>query len=206
MSVVGQNFIAAFGTPNPAAPNGIFLRRAFQSGWLATHAEIGSGWFLDGFLYLFGEGVSDLQPCLDAWAFLVPPCSDRRILGRNAYGAILVLDNGDSPDEQLVRVLDPFTVTYDGAPNWQFMNLIGRALPKGEMPTFLDHRAYDDWRKANDVDRLDLDDVLGIKVPKALGGELVADNLQLDGIVDYYQTTGPIYEKAFASIQRGKEA
>jgi hypothetical protein len=200
MSVVGENFMAAFGAPNPPTPNGVFLRRAFQSGWLAIHAEIGSGWFLDGFLYLFGEGLSDLQPCLDAWSFMMPACSDRRILGRNAYGAILVLDHGDSPDEQIVRILDPFTVTYDGAQNWQFSSLIGRALPKREMPTFLDNGAYDAWRKANGVDRLDLDDVLGIKVPKALRGELTVDNLQLDGIVDYYQSTAPIYEKAFASM------
>ena len=36
------------------------------------------------------------------------------ILGRNAYGAILVLDNANDPMEQRVRILDPFTVTYDG--------------------------------------------------------------------------------------------
>ncbi len=206
MSAVGQAFVDAFGKPDPAAPNGLVLSRAYRGFWSNVHSEIGSGWYLDGFLYLFGEGLSELQPCLDAWAFLMHPCDDRRIVGRNAYGAILVLEKNNTPTEERVYLLDPYTVTYDGAPHWQFSSLIGRALPKGEMPTFLDHRAYDDWRKANDVDRLDLDDVLGIKVPKALGGELVADNLQLDGIVDYYQTTGPIYEKAFASIQRGKEA
>jgi hypothetical protein len=42
--------------------------------------------------------------------------------------------------------------------------------------------------------------VLGIKVPKGLGGKLELDNLQLDGIVDYYQSTGPIYAKAFAKL------
>jgi hypothetical protein len=206
MSVVGQSFIAAFGPPDPPAPSGLTFQSWAQRGWDRLYSEIGAGWYLDGFLYLFGEGLAALQPCLEAWSFLIPPCSDRRILGRNAYGAILVIDNSDSPEGERVYILDPFTVTYDGAANWQFINLIGRALPQREMPTFLDNRPYDAWRKANAVDRLDLDDVLGIKVPKALGGKLAVENLQLDNIVSYYQTTAPIYEKAFASIKLDKEA
>ena len=118
------------------------------------------------------------------------------ILGRNAYGAILVLDNANDPMEQRVRILDPFTVTYDGDPDLQFGNMIGNWLPKGgwygrgELPTFLDDRAYRDWRQHHGLKdvRLDFDDVLGIKVPRALGGDLTAE---LEHIVDYYQTTGP---------------
>jgi hypothetical protein len=201
MSAVSDAFVAAFGLPSPATPNGIHMPRAFRGLWNSIHSKIGSGWFLDGFLYLFGEGLETLQPCLDAWSFLVPPRSERRIIGRNAYGAILTLDYVEGPDDERVFLLDPFTATYDGSPTWQLTSLIGRALPKREMPTFLDNGAYDAWRKANGVDRLDLDDVLGIKVPKALGGELTVDNLQLDGIVDYYQSTAPIYEKAFASMK-----
>jgi hypothetical protein len=203
MSAVGEAFKKAFGKPDPATPHGIRFRNAgFQGSWESLHQEIGAGWFRDGFLYLFGEGLDSLTPCLDAWSFLVPPCDDRMIIGRNAYGALLVLDNGHSPYEERVYLLDPFTVTYATAPNIQFTNLIGRALPRRELPTFLDDSAYQQWREENNAGRLDLDDVLGIKVPRALGGQLTADNVQLDGIVDYYQSTAPIYADAFAKARK----
>jgi len=104
------------------------------------------------------------------------------------------------PGEEHVYILDPFTVTYATDPNLAFKNLIGYWLPRNELPEFLDDSAYKTWIKENDAGRLDLDDVLGIKVPKSLGGKLTAGNLQIDGIVDYYQTTAPIYAKAFASL------
>jgi hypothetical protein len=43
-----------------------------------------------------------------------------------------------------------------------------------------------------------------IRRPRVL--KLPADNLQLDTMIDYYQTTGPIYAEAFASPQRGHNA
>jgi hypothetical protein len=79
-----------------------------------------------------------------------------------------------------------------------FTNLIGRWLPRNELTGFLDDAAYRDWLTENNVARLELDDVLGIKIPQALGGTLTASNLQLDGMVDYYQTTAPIYRAALA--------
>jgi hypothetical protein len=200
MSAVSEAFVGAFGAPDPAAPNGVHLGPV-QAIWDSLHKKVGSGWFRGGFLYLFGEGLGAFGPCLEAWSFLVPPCADRRIIGRNAYGALLVLDNVSTPPEERVKLLDPFTVTFTEIPNTRFVSLIGRALPKAEVPVFLEDRAYLDWRKENNVDRLDLDDVLGIKAPKALGGELVPANLQLDGMVDYYQTTAPIYAKAFAKLK-----
>jgi hypothetical protein len=54
---------------------------------------------------------------------------------------------------------------------------------------------------ANNVARLDLGDILGIKIPRVLGAELVVGNLQLDTMTDYYQTTAPIYVKAFARLK-----
>jgi hypothetical protein len=91
MSAVGEAFVKAFGKPDPATPNGVtFSMPGLQGSWESLHKEIGSGWYRDGFLYLFGEGLDALKPCLEAWSFLVPPCDDRVIIGRNAYGAILV--------------------------------------------------------------------------------------------------------------------
>lgn len=199
---VDEAFIRALGRPDPATPSGLRFAPWLQRTWDRLHPKIGSGWFADGFLYLFGDGVSGLAPCLDAWSFLVPPSDDRVLIGRNAYGAILVLDNASDPARHRVRVLDPWTVTYDGAESVTFASLIARALPQRELADFLDDRPYRDWRKANGVERLGLDDVLGIKVPKPLGGRLDADNLQLDGVVDYYQATGPIYAEALSKGNR----
>ena len=203
MSAVADAFTKAFGRPDPAAPNGLHFGPALEDAWQSLYSEMGAGWFRDGFLYMFGEGLDALEPCLEAWSFLVPPCDDRIIFGRNAYGAILVLDNANDPEggRERVFLLDPVTVTFDGDPRWRLRNVISNWMPRGNLPTFTDDSAYRAWKDANGVDRLDLDDVLGIKVPKPLGGELVADNLQLDGIVEYYQTTAPIYAAAFAKLR-----
>ena len=203
MAVLDENFIKAIGRPDPKVPNGLqFAEDWYQDLWDDIHKKIKSGWFLDGFLYLFGEGLNDLKPCLDAWSFLVPPHDDRMIIGRNAYGAILTLESPCDPYNQRVRVLDPWTLTYFVDANLNLTSLISRALPQRELVHFQDDRAYREWRERNDVQRLGLDDVLGIKVPKPLGGKLEANNLQLDGIVDYYRETAPIYAEAFAMAKK----
>jgi hypothetical protein len=211
VSSVGEKFVAAFGAPDPATANGLhFSRRIYRDLWEELHGEIGSGWFGDGFLYLFGADLDALRPCLEAWPFLVPPNEDRMILGRNAYGAILVLDNANDV-AQRVFILDPFTLTYDSDPNMRLENTIGNWLPnggwhgRGELPTFLDDRAYQQWRKLHGIDdvRLDFDDVLGIKIPRALNGTMAPDNVQLDDIVSYYRTTAPIYAETFARLRDG---
>jgi hypothetical protein len=97
-------------------------------------------------------------------------------------------------------VLDPFTVTYETRPNLLFRNLIGRWLPQGLLAGFLDDRAYRQWLAENEAGTVDLDEVLGIKIPQPLGGELVTSNMQLDNIADYYRTTAPIYAQAFAPL------
>lgn len=161
--------------------------------------EIGAGWFYNRFLYLFGEGLEALQPCLDAWSFVVPPGHpDRKILGRNGYGAILVLENGNTLNQGSIHLLDPLNVRYWTDPNITLVTLCGNHLPKRRIPKFLDADAYDEWIAANADVELELEDILGVKVPLSLGGELTVDNLQLDGIVEYYQATGPIYANALA--------
>jgi hypothetical protein len=194
VSAVGAAFVAAFGRPDPPTPAGFDFYQ-FRS----LYAEVGAGWFRDGFLYLFGPGLQELTACLRAWPFLVPPCPDRLVLGRNAYGALLVLSHAHDPELEQVELLDPVTVTFAAVPHTVFRNLIGRALPDGELPGFLDDRAYRRWLAAHGVDRLDLDEVLGIGVPVPLGGELAPANLQLDDLAGYYRSTGPIYAPVFTA-------
>lgn len=204
MLTPAQSFKNAFGVADPRATPGVRFESGMNRGLgEAFLAEVGAGWFREGFLYLLGDGLQQLHECLDAWSFVVPPNANRLIIGRNAYGAILVLDNASEPRIERVYVLDPFTVSYDEVPNARFISLIGRAFPRGELQGFLDDRAYRAWLDQHQVERLEPQDALGIKVPKSLGGELVADNLQLEDIVSYYQTTAPIYAKAFAQLNKG---
>jgi hypothetical protein len=208
--MVADEFTASFGPPDPAAaPEVHFPNRYETFMWAGILEQTGAGWFRDGFLYLFGEGLTALQPCLDAWSFLVPPSDDRMIVGRNAYGAIMVVDDVSAGHRHKVRIVDPFNVTYDSDGDLRMHNMVSNWLPNGGwygvgLPTFLDDGAYQAWRQHRDLGdvRLDFDQVLGIKVPQPLGGELVADNLQLENIVEYYQSTGSIYAAALEAGQR----
>jgi hypothetical protein len=205
LSMLAQAFIEGIGKPDPATPNGLrFKSPVYDELWLDTHAEIGSGWYLNRFLYLFGEGVEKLQPCLDAWSFVVPPNHpDRIILGRNAYGAILVLENGNSADAS-VLMLDPLLVDYWSDPRIGFENMLGRWLPQKEIPHFLDKDLYDAWVIGHGR-HLGDDTILAAKTPLSLGGEMEPENFQEEPIIDYYRTTAPIYEKALEKIKKGRK-
>ena len=76
-----------FGAPSPSVPTDIRFRdEVTQLIWTKNLRSVGSGWFMDRFLYLFGSGMARLNACLEAWSFLVPPGKERIIVGRNAYG------------------------------------------------------------------------------------------------------------------------
>lgn len=197
-----EELISVLGEPSPPTPPGLTFPD-YNGVWELIKEDALAGWFLDRFLYLFGEGLEALAPCLEAWSFVVPhPHEDRRIIGRNAYGAILVLEDENTIGKSSIHLLDPVHVDYRLVRNTTLLQLCGRALPRNEIPDFLDHGAYDAWRKQHPDAELGLDDVLGVKVPLSLGGTLTVDNLQLDGIVDYYQTTAPIYADAVAKKRK----
>jgi len=203
MSEVGEAFVAGFGRPDPPAPNGIFFPRPFHARWWSDiHGEIGSGWFMDRFLYLFGEGLDVFLPCLEAWSFVAGAARERMIVGRNAYGALLV---AEEPSERgitsPVAMLDPLNVRYWTHPDMVFGNLIGNWLPTRSLPDFFDTSLYDAWRRVTG-DELQLSEALAIKEPKPLGGRMEAGNFQIEDVVDYYLTTGPIYARALGESGR----
>lgn len=193
-----ENFIAVMGPPAPAVPPGLRFKDAGQEFiWENMHAIIGSGWYQSRFFYLFGEGLEELRPCLEAWSFLVPPGPERMILGRNAYGALLVYDNPDRPGAAArVRILNPVDVSWYRNPLIDFGGLVGHWFPNRSLPpAFLDKRIYEEWLQRSGR-YLEPDEVLAIKVPLSLGGRMELDNFQVENIVKYYRTTGPIYAKA----------
>lgn len=190
-------FVSRFGKPDPPAPGGVrFSGIGAQMMWEEIEAGIGAGWFMNRFLYLFGTGLDALNPCLEAWSFLLDGQKERVIVGRNAYGALLVMEE---PSEKgmmsPVRVLDPLQVRYWGDPNLAIGSLIGTWLPENLIPGFLDTALYDAAVKAAGIE-MPLDEGLMIKQPLSLGGTIAADNFQVEDVVEYYKTTGPIYAKA----------
>ncbi|HET6232746.1 MAG TPA: hypothetical protein VFE05_21910 [Longimicrobiaceae bacterium] len=197
MSYLGEAFIRGVGRPGPPAPNGMDLHNPFgQQMWERIHAEIGSGWFLDGFLYLFGEGLDALDPCLEAWSFLLDPGHERMIVGRNAYGALLVVE--DAAEQGWVApvgLLNPLEVHYFRDPELNFSSLIGTWLPERRLPGFHDSSLYDAWNEVT-KQRLDLGEGLVIKEPLSLGGTMEAGNFDIEELVPYYRSTGPIYRSA----------
>lgn len=193
-----ESFIAEVGTPNPPAPVGVPDDAHLM--WPIYRKKIGAGFFLDRFLYLFGEGVERLEECLEAWSFLVPPVEDRVILGYNAYGAILVLEHGQDADREMVKVLNPLTVQYWGDRNLTFGSLIGSWLPERRIPRFFDTSVYEEHREEHGD--LDPFEILGIGVPLTLDGKMELDNFARQDIVAYYRDAAPAYKKAFAKMKR----
>lgn len=194
---VKDDFVTAFGpTDAPAAPL-CFTERFLQEAWQRRQHRTGAGWFLGRFFFLLGEGLDRFSPCLDAWSFLLPPASERRIIGYNAYGALLVLeDEMEGGMVAPVRLLEPTNVIYWGDPECVYGTLLNRWLPDRILPHFFDTSVYGQWLKTSGRFLGD-DEILGIRHALPLGGEMTLDNFTPLNMVDYYRATGPAYAKAY---------
>ena len=199
-----SEFAKVFGRPAPKAKPGLqFDAPAMQYIWERMHPRVGVGWFRNRFIYLFGEGLADLLPCLDAWSFLVPRQRKPVIFGRNAFGALLVMpDSTLTATEPTVGLLDPSRVSWTSNPNLGLGNLIEVWLPEGRMPAFTDDELYRGWLSAGGQ-AAPIDQMLAPKIALALGGSTDSKNLELQDIVSYYAITGPIYENAGLPKGRG---
>lgn len=198
MTVMKDTFVRVFGKPKPKTPNVVhFKDPGLEAIWKLCEKDTGAGWYMNRFVYMFGPQVERWAPCLDAWSFLVPRSRARRIIiGRNAYGALLVVDDtADAP----AHVLDPFLMVYWSHPNLHFGNLLATWLPQNQIPGFLDDTLYQAWIKVRKKP-LEDDLILAPKTPFGLGGEMDPANFQEEEIVSYYQTTAPIYAKAYAKM------
>jgi hypothetical protein len=165
--------------------------------------QIGSGWFLGKFFYLFGTRVERLVPCVSAWAFLLPPEGDWTPIGYNAYGAILLLDNsGDRSADSPVGLLDPLMVTFFARPTLDLWSLLGNWMPERRLATFLDTSVYEAFLGASGR-LLEDDEVLGIRRALPLGGDMALENFTPIGIVNYYRATAPTYAAAHLASERG---
>jgi hypothetical protein len=69
-----------------------------------------------------------------------PIIQSQLIIGKNAYGALLVLEDGNDSKKQSVHLLDPLNVQYWTHPQIVLGNLFGAYLPQKRLPQFLDHK------------------------------------------------------------------
>ena len=202
MSTVGQAFRESFGLPAPVTPTGFHFTKSWhETGWKSLSEEIGAGYFMDGFLYLWGDAISDFDAVLSQWPFLWTEGTDYRTMGKNAYGSLLIVEN-EATDGMSARVgiLSPLSVSYRRSEHRLFNNTIGNYLPLGKLPEFLDDSIYKAWLQESD-DGLAVDEILAIKTPLSLGGKMEPANFQVESIFDYYRTTGEIYAKRFDDDQ-----
>jgi hypothetical protein len=194
MSFVSKKFLGVMGRASPKAKSGLtFESLAEDYCWKRLYKEIGAGFYLDGLVYLFGEGLEPLLACLPAWSFLVPELPRPMIVGYNAFGTLLVVKDHAAVSTRL-GVLDPARVVWWDPSDFDFGGLAGTWLPDRRIPHFLDQAPYAAWRAAGGR-RLAVGEMLSMKVPVALGGALVPENFEITDVVRYYQASGPVYAK-----------
>ena len=194
-------FRERLGPPTRVMPNGLkFAEEWALNLWMDVVQETGSGTFRGGFLQLFGEDVRRFDALLPDWSFLFGGEKTRWVIGKNAHGALLLLE---SPDEYgtmgRVGLVDPLHVNYFTDENLDLLGLVGDWVPRDKLPSFLDETVY----RACDTTLGD-DEILAIKRPLSLGGEMEAANFQVEDIFEYYRTTGRIHRR-YRELGSGEE-
>ena len=198
MSFATNKFSKELGGPKPTAKDGLDLPAAPMAQWKNYKKDIKPGWYRDQFFYLFGSGVQRYERCLDAWKFLLPKKASFAMLGRNAYGSILVLQNGENEVGGQIGVLDTTVVQYTSNTDWMFPTLFSQLLPDRVLDVFSDDSAYQKWNAAAKTQKSKLEDdmILGIKKPLPVGGTMAASNFIVADLFEYYETTADVYRKA----------
>ena len=194
--LVVEKFLAGLGHADPELNRGFsFEGHNLAFFWDELYGKIKAGWFLNRYLCLFGEGVRDFDICLNHWSFLIPDDNkDRWVIGRNAYGALVVIEEPlKFADVSKIGILDTLTVSYKTSENMTFMNLISYWLPKRHLQPFMSDDLYQTWQKIENQ-YLQHDQILAIKTPLSLQGEMKIENFQIENIFQYFKSTGLIYK------------
>lgn len=198
MTAVGQAFVNALGTPDSLDQLGFKFEQEWDQASLSLITdEIGTGWYLGGFLYLLGRDVPALDGLLKYWQFLFTDGKARKVIGRNIYGALLVIEDADIDGTMaMVGVIDPLNVAYFTNPNLDFTGLLGNWLPQGKLPSFMNKTVYSSYQELG-YSPLNKAEVLGIKTPLTLGGKMELANFQVESLEEYTASITAIYRSAF---------
>jgi hypothetical protein len=205
MSYATNKFLKVYGRAKPKAKDGLHLPPAWAMWWSRLKKEISPGWYKDRFLYLFGEGLDDYKRCLDAWSFLLPNDVERIILGRNAYGSLLILEDPTNEMGGQIGVLETLTVQYTTRSDWLLSGLLVGLLVNGELDIFVDDSVYSEWRQGAKKTKspfLPDDVILGIQTPLPLDGTMTLSNFRARPIVEYYEATADVYRDAYRSAKK----
>ncbi|MCC2545567.1 hypothetical protein LJY25_03855 [Hymenobacter sp. BT175] len=138
-------FVLQLGHPAPATPPADFFADKFdKSLWRMMYDEVGSGWYRNRFLYLFGAGLPPVQLFLEAWAAKLAPGVERILIGYNAHGLLLLAENPtEEGTDAPILLLDPARGTVWREEGLDFTSLISDWLPENRIPHFLDQAGYD---------------------------------------------------------------
>ena len=192
-----NSFTQVFGNADEPAKPIQFNEQFLEEDWKWRQQTMNAGWFLGRYFYLLGEGMKRFNPCLEAWSFILPPVKERRIIGYNVYGALLIMEN--ETEEGIVapiRLLDPTNVVYWQSNECVYGTLLTRWLPDKLIPNFFNTGVYKQWLEKSER-FLDDDEILGIRSAIPLGGIMNLENFTPMNIVNYYQATGTAYAKAY---------
>lgn len=207
MTEVGKVFKETLGKPNPKTETAlIFKNLAYSYIWKELSKELGAGWFLNKYIYLFGPAIKKLNRAIEAWDFLMPDdTKDRMVIGFTAFGSILIVENGNSKKvDKPIRVglLDPFLIRYFRNPNLDFIGLMGYWFPHRELSNVFDGKVENFYQQffSKNNDRKSDFQIFGILKAPVFGGELSVSNFQLMDIVKYFEyVTAPPYKKAYSA-------
>lgn len=197
MSTVGDEFIQSIGKPD----ENIALGFQFSMEWDQivlddVYAEIGAGFFQNKFLYLFGEEVEALNACLAHWDFIFTDNIDRKVIGRNAHGSLLLIENeSEMGTTASIGYLDLLNCTYSTNPDLDFLSLIGNWLPNDLLGNFREDSVYSTFLERTQLE-LNPNEILAIKVPHVLGGENTVNNFQIENIFEYHESIARVYKEA----------
>lgn len=198
MSKVGEAFLKKVGPSNPNKELGFKFSMEWDQIVLDDiFEEIGAGVYHNGFLHFLGTDVSPLNDILKYWSFLFGDNKDRKVIGRNAHGSLLIIEN-ESEEGTVAPVgyLDLLNCQYVKNENLDFIGLIGNWIPNNRLTNLLESSIYESF--INDGKIIQEDEIIAIKVPVPLGGKLEKDNFKIENIFEYHSSISKIYQKSIS--------
>lgn len=182
--LAAERFVQAYGGPSTPAPTHLSIKEAAdQQDWEAVYATIGGGWFRNGFLYLFGERLQELDALLEPMAHLWPQGQpELSIFGKNAYGDLLIVEAfSERGFEAPVVLFEAEKKLLHRNPAWNFLTVIGEQLPSMEFAFFLQQDHWYTWLE-NEQLKPKIDECI---ITKPIDSE--KEGLQ-KGLLQYYLT------------------
>jgi hypothetical protein len=197
MSPVGNEFLTTIGKPNLKMNLGFKFSMEWDQIVLEDlHNEIGAGIFYNGFLHLIGADVVELNSLLEHWKFLFnDDNTDRKVIGRNAHGSLLIIEKEKELGTTApVGYLDLINGKYIKDINLDFLGLFGSWIPNNKLGNLLDLTIYNHFVNGNSF--LRANEIIAIKVPTCLKGELTKSNFQIENIFEYHSSISKVYKRA----------